>query len=421
MRLTLVNHPISEIDFGETTLLEGKTLTVGREELVRHLLEDERLQAVDLEIARPGDLCRIGVVFDILEPRAKAPGSGPDFPGILGPIESAGQGTTHVLRGAVVTVLDETAPVAAGKLIEMSGPAGEASPYSVMNHLIVIPRAVADLEQHIRLNALRLASVKASVFLARAALDQPSSDTEVFETSPNVPSSNEEDPLRFVYITQIHSRQRVAEVDEPILYGANTAGMVPVGMHPNEWLDGAVVMAYQNMGVETFFYQNHPVILELYNWQREGKITFAGTIASMAGSDNEDRTRNAMLAANMAKWTMQADAAALTKYGGGAPHADMALTARYCEELGVRTVVQTQDMSRDRRAESAVLFNYAEVDAIVVVGGDDTRWAVPAVEHVISSSSTSAALLGEPQELAASRICGIVGQQGGSHIRSFLY
>ena len=78
-------------------------------------------------------------------------------------------------------------------------------------------------------------------------------------------------------------------------------------------------------------------------------------------------------------------------------------------------------MSRDRRAESAVLFNYPEVDAIVVVGGDDTRWSVPAVEHVIAPNPASASSLGEPQQLAASRICGITGQQGGSHIRSFLY
>ena len=307
MRLTLANHRVSEIVFGEETRLNGATLVVGREELTRHLLADSRLRAVDFDIARPGDPCRIGVVFDILEPRAKAPGSGPDFPGILGPMAAAGQGTTHVLRGAVVTVLDEDAPLANGKLIEMSGEAAAASPFSAFIHLVVIPRAAADVEPHVRLNALRLASVKAAVFLAKAAVGEPPTSTEVFETfRPSVPG--QEEPPRFVYITQVQSRQRVAEIDEQILYGANTTGMVPVGMHPNEWLDGAVVTAHMNLGVETYFYQNHPVILEMYRWHQEGKITFAGTIASVAGSDNVDRERNAMLAANLAKWTMQAGA-----------------------------------------------------------------------------------------------------------------
>ncbi|MCH7751349.1 MAG: hypothetical protein IH898_04265 [Planctomycetes bacterium] len=35
------------------------------------LLEDRRLESVDLEIVCPGDPCRVGYVFDILEPRAK--------------------------------------------------------------------------------------------------------------------------------------------------------------------------------------------------------------------------------------------------------------------------------------------------------------------------------------------------------------
>ena len=111
----------------------------------------------------------------------------------------------------------------------------------------------------------------------------------------------------------------------------------------------------------------------------------------------------------------------LTKYGGGAPHADMALTAKLCEGLGMRTTVQVSDMSRDRRAESALLFNYAEVDAIVYVGGTDTRWSVPAVEHSISGNPEAAAVLGEPQNIDASRICGVTSQQGASRLRSFVY
>jgi glycine reductase len=197
--------------------------------------------------------------------------------------------------------------------------------------------------------------------------------------------------------------------------------MAPVVLHPNEWLDGAVVSGYQNMGVETYFYQNHPVITELYRRHQEGKITLVGTIATMAASDNEDRERNCMLAAELAKWNLAADGVVLTKYGGGAPHADMALTARLCEELGMSTAVQVSDMSRDRRAESALLFNYPEVDAIVYVGGNDTAWAVPAVETVIAGNPTAASALEAAQEFPAASICGITSQQGASRLRCFVY
>jgi hypothetical protein len=128
-----------------------------------------------------------------------------------------------------------------------------------------------------------------------------------------------------------------------------------------------------------------------------------------------------MLAAQQAKWVLAADGVILTKYGGGAPHADMALTARLCEQLGIRTTVQVEDMSQDRRAESSLLFNYAEVDAMVHVGGHDTRWSAPVVARAIAASPEVSTALGASQELDAARICGVTNQQGASRLRSFVY
>ena len=420
MELTLAIHQITDLRFGDSTYLNGSTLVVDRESLTNHLLEDPRLQSVDMDIANPGEACRIGVVFDIIEPRIKEPRAGSDYPGILGPIATAGQGTTHVLRGAAVTVVDEAAPLGNNKIVEMSGPASEESPYSVLHHLAIVPHTDPNLERHTAQNALRLASVKTSVYLAKTSLGQSPDATEVFQSDG--PTQAQRDGLpRVAYIGQIHSRQRVAEVDEQILYGANTAGMVPVMLHPNEWLDGGVVSGYQNMGVETYFYQNHAVINELYRWHREGKITLVGTIATMAASDNEDRERNCMLASEMAKWNLAADGVVLTKYGGGAPHADMALTARLCEQSGIFTTVQVSDMSRDRQAESALLFNYPEVDAIVYVGGGDTNWDLPAVEKVVAGNPAMTAALEVAQEIPAGGICGVTSQQGISKLRCFVY
>ncbi len=420
MELTLAIHQITDLRFGDSTYLDGSTLVVDRESLTNHLLEDPRLQSVDMDIANPGEACRIGVVFDIIEPRVKEPGAGSDYPGILGPIATAGQGTTHVLRGAAVTLVDEAAPLGNNKIVEMSGPASEESPYSVLHHLAIVPHTDSNLERHTAQNALRLASVKTSVFLAKTALGQTPDATEIFQSDGPTQAGRDGLP-RVAYIGQIHSRQRVAEVDEQILYGANTAGMVPVMLHPNEWLDGGVVSGYQNMGVETYFYQNHPVINELYRWHREGKITLVGTIATMAASDNSDRERNCMLASEMAKWNLAADGVVLTKYGGGAPHADMALTARLCEQSGIFTTVQVSDMSRDRQAESALLFNYPEVDAIVYVGGGDTNWDLPAVEKVVAGNPAMTAALEVAQEIPAGGICGVTSQQGISKLRCFVY
>jgi len=432
LKLTLAIHPVRSMRFGDGMELVDAELVIGEETLRQRLLEDSRLASVELEVVSPGEACRMGIVFDILEPRAKSPisGAGPelaaqvtsDFPGILGPMALAGRGTTHLLRGAAVTVLDEGAPLTRGKIVEMSGPAAAESPYSSLHHLVVVPHPVPGLDRHVALNALRLASVKAAVYLAQAALDLIPEETQVLEAQgPSIKGNGNKNAPRFAYIGQIHSRQRVAEVGEQILYGDNTAGMAPTLLHPNEWLDGAITTGYQSMGVETYFYQNHPIITELYRWHREGRINLVGTIATMAASDNQQRERNSMMAAEQAKWNLAADGVVLTKYGGGAPHADMALTARLCEQLGMRTVVQVSDMSWDRRAESALLFNYPEVDAIVFVGGIDTKWAVSEAQRVVAGNAEALDALKVPQELAANVICGVTSQQGASRLQPILY
>ncbi len=54
------------------------------------------------------------------------------------------------------------------------------------------------------------------------------------------------------------------------------------------------------------------------------------------------------------------------------PHTDLSETARLLEGDGIKTAVQVTDLARDRRVESALLFNFAEVDAIVCIGGNST-------------------------------------------------
>ena len=61
-----------------------------------------------------------------------------------------------------------------------------------------------------------------------------------------------------------------------ILYGADTDGMLPTVLHPNEWFDGALLPSYHCSlgGAETYFYQNHPVILDTVPAPSGGRIEF---------------------------------------------------------------------------------------------------------------------------------------------------
>jgi len=423
MPLTLAIHPITEIRFGKRLGLEGKTLIVDTAELSQLILEDGGIEAVEFQIARPGESCRAGPTFDIVEPRAKAPGGSPDWPGIIGPPQTAGNGMTHVLSGAAVTALREQSPGdsrgATGYVLEMSGAAAAGSRYAALHHLIVIPHTRGDLPIHSRHKAYRSAQLKVAVHLARAAFDKSPERAETFELAPGDRSGLP----RIAYIGQIFSRQRKPEADEQIIYGADTDGLLPTLLHPNEWLDGAVVTSYHTSlgGAETYFYQNHPVILELYRRHRADEINFVGTVATIASANNFDRERNTRFSANLVKWALRADAAVLTKFGGGVPHTDLSETARLLECDGIKTAVQVTDLARDHRVESALLFNFPEVNAIVCVGGNSTNWTLPPVERVIAANSGLAELLAGPFEIESLNVVGVANQQGASRLRSMVY
>ena len=174
-------------------------------------------------------------------------------------------------------------------------------------------------------------------------------------------------------------------------------------------------------GTETYFYQNHPVILDLYERHQARAINFVGTVATVAGNDNFDRERQCHAAANLAKWTLNADGVVLTKYGGGLPHADLSETARLLERMGIRTAVMVSDVSRDRRVESALLFNMPEVNAIVYNGGNGTEYELDSVDQVIAATPEFRELLGGPLTVNAADILGIMNQQGASRMRALVY
>jgi glycine reductase len=199
--------------------------------------------------------------------------------------------------------------------------------------------------------------------------------------------------------------------------------MLPVVLHPDEWLDGALLPSYHNSlgGAETYFYQNHPVIGELYRRHHARELNFVGTVATMAAADNLDRDRNCRFAANLVRWALKADAAVLTKFGGGVPHADLAETARLLEGMDIKTAVQVTDLARDRRVESALLFNFPEVNAIVCIGGNSTTWEAPRLERVIAANPEMVERLRGPFELEAMSVIGVSNQQGVSRLRAMIY
>ena len=118
------------------------------------------------------------------------------------------------------------------------------------------------------------------------------------------------------------------------------------------------------------------------------EINFVGTGSLDCGGWDSiaDRDRNCRFAANLVQWALKADAAVLTKFGGGVPHANfVAENWRACWKAWASKpqLLVTNLAQRTRRLESALLLNFPEVNAIVYIGGNSTTWEAPRFEKVM--------------------------------------
>jgi sarcosine reductase len=390
LQLDLLN--IKDVQFGDRTAITNGVLYINKQELQELLREDRRLAQVDIELAHPGEKCRIIQASDVIEPRAKTEG-GVDFPGAIGKQGTVGQGNTRVLQGTAVVISEyrrEGDPPMQpmmprhGRIIDMSGPGAELGTYGKTHNIVLMPRPANGTSVHEYRIALKIAGLQTAVYLAQAGKGLKPDQIEVYELPP--PSKIEkglEHLPKVAYIFQFITGQFETIPGYPILYGSSAQGMVPTILHPNEILDGAMVTPYRTMGMDLFGLQNHAIIKELYS--RHGKdLYFVGVIITVAHDNERENERAAIMAANLAKWALEAEGAILTKCGGGIPEVPMALTVQRCEEFGIKTSVAITHYPADvGDADGSMLFNVPEFKAIVSLGTPWTPITLPPVERII--------------------------------------
>jgi glycine reductase len=376
MRLELDLTHINDARFGPRTEIDGGLLLVGRDELVNLLQREPLFERVEIEIAHPGESCRIIRVLDVLQPRYKI--NGANFPGALDDFAPVGEGRTRALKNVVVVETTQL-PERSRSIIDMRGPATELSPFGNMHNVILLPypKPGADPDEY-RL-AVKKAGLRTATRLAAAAKDNAPDETQVYELPPLALNQGPAGLPRIAYIFPIHSHQHPTHQKETVFYGSNIHGFMPTVVHPNEILDGALMFSYSAL---TYFAQNHPVIHELY--RRHGRdLWFAGVVAMVAPVTIAEKERNAALAARMAKEVLGADGIIATKIGGGAVDTDLMMIYARSEELGMKAAL----IVMERYPDTGITFVPANVDALVTPGLTRDPVTLPAVERVIGGAT----------------------------------
>jgi glycine reductase len=374
---------LAGVELAEETRLDGRTLLVEPRELRELILQDGRVAQAEIALARPGESARIVHCLDAVEPRRKLDGPGTVFPGFLGGPETVGSGRTLRLEGVSVLTSSrfpqpfEGLLAAREAIVDMSGPSAAYSPMSRVTNLVLVLRPAPDLDNPDYDDAVRRASLQVADHLAQAALGAEPDEVSTFDfsqTRPGLP--------RVAYFYQMQGQGSMADT---YLYGRTIENLVPTLMHPNEFLDGAVVsgvFVYACFKNPTYWHQNNPVIWEAQ--RRHGReLNFVGVIANRGHNYTQmEKERSSYWAAKLARF-LRADGVILTAEGGGNSAIDMMLACQYMERHGIATAVLSYESPGADGRDFPLFYSVPEAQAIVSVGSDEEMVSLPRVERVI--------------------------------------
>lgn len=383
MHLELGNILIKDVQFGSETVVKDGVLYVNKEELISHIMEDDHLLKVDVEIARPGESIRITPVKDVIEPRVKVKGPGGIFPGVLSKVETVGSGRTNVLKGVAVVTTGKIVGFQEG-LIDMKGPGAEYTPFSKLNNLVLVCEPKEDLKQHDHEKALRFAGLKAASYLGKAAIDLLAEDVESYETLPLLQSVEKYRGLpKVAYVKMLQSQ---GLLHDTYVYGVDAKQIIPTMLYPTEIMDGAIISGNCVSACDkntTYHHQNNPVVDDLYK-KHGSEINFVGVIITNENVYLADKERSSDWTAKLVEY-LGLDGVVISQEGFGNPDTDLIMNCKKIEEKGVKTVIITDEYAGRDGASQSLADAHSLADAVVTGGNANEIIVLPKMDRVIGT------------------------------------
>jgi sarcosine reductase len=381
LRLELGKILIKDIQFGAETKVQNGVLYVCKEELLKAVGGDERLQSIDFDIARPGDETRIIPVKDVIEPRVKVEGKGGIFPGFISKVETVGYGRTHVLKGAAVVTTGKIVGFQEG-IIDMSGEGAKYTPFSKTNNLVIICEPKDGVLQYDHEEAVRMVGFKAAIYLGEAGRNVEPDEIKVFETLPLLQQVAQYPDLpKVVYVYMLQSQ---GLLHDTYVYGVDAKKIIPTFIYPTEIFDGAIVSGNCVSACDknpSYVHMNHPIIEDLY--ERHGKdYNFLGCVITNENVFLADKERSSDWTAKLVEM-MGADAVIISEEGFGNPDADLVMNCNKITAKGIKTVLVTDEYAGQDGASQSLADSTPKGDAIVTGGNANEVITLPVMKKVI--------------------------------------
>ncbi|MGL4730842.1 MAG: glycine/sarcosine/betaine reductase component B subunit [Clostridium sp.] len=381
MRLEIGNIIIKDLQFGPETKVENGTLYVNKEELLKEVAGDERIESIDFDIARPGEEVRIIPVKDVVEPRVKVEGNGGIFPGFINKVDTVGSGRTHVLKGAAVVTTGKIVGFQEG-IVDMCGEGAKYTPFSKTNNLVVICEPKEGVKQHEHEEAVRMVGFKTATYLGKAGKNVEPDEVKTFETLPLLEQVKQYPELpKVVYVYMLQTQ---GLLHDTYVYGVDAKKIIPTIIYPTEVFDGAIVSGNCVSACDknpSYVHMNHPIIEDLY--ERHGKdINFIGCVITNENVYLADKERSSNMVAKLVEF-MGADAAIISEEGFGNPDADLVMNCNKVTAKGVKTVLLTDEYAGQDGCSQSLADSTPKGDAVVTGGNANEVVVLPAMKRII--------------------------------------
>lgn len=392
MKLEIGRIYIKDIQLGQETTVKGGVLTIDKPGLIARLQEDERITAVDIDIARPGEKVRIIPVKDVIEPRVKISGGNNGFPGITSKQAQCGEGKTHVLYGAAVVTTGHIVGFQEG-VIDMWGEGARWTPFSKTLNLTVDISVRDGLDPHQHEEAVRVAGLRAAEFAGMAGKDAVPDETLLYEMGSIFAETAKYPNLPKVLYAEMMITQGL--LHDTYIYGVNAQTILPALLHPNEELDGAVVSGNCVAAcdkITTYQHQNNSVILDLYD-QHGKELNFLGCIMVPEHTTLDGKLRVSDYVLKLAQ-LLGADAVVISEEGYGNPDSDLLMICKKCENAGIITQLITDECAGRDGLSQPLADTAREAVAVVSTGNVSHVVTLPPADKIIGNAASIAVLAG---------------------------
>ncbi|MDO5755459.1 MAG: glycine/sarcosine/betaine reductase component B subunit [Tissierellia bacterium] len=388
MRLEWQKISIDDVKFGDQLELQGKTLVINKDELIKELEEVPNVKSITVDLAKPGEKTRIIPVKDVIEPRYRVEKDNQGFPGVTSDVEPVGEGEVKILDGVAVVTIGDIVGFQEG-VIDMWGEGAKWTPFSKTLNVVVDITPVEGLEPHEHETACRIVGLKAAEFLGKAAKDAKFDEVEVFDID-NMAKETEKYPdlPKVVYVEMLITQ---GLLHDSYIYGHDAKTMLPTMLHPNEELDGAVVSGNCVAAcdkITTYQHQNNNVIRELHKIHGK-EINFLGCVMVPENTTLDGKFRACDQAANLC-YLVGADAVIISEEGYGNPDSDLVMICSRVEQKGIKSVLITDECSGNDGMSQPLTDTAQEAVAVVSTGN---------VSHIIELEKADV-VLGDPEAIA---------------------